>query len=106
MIQNVMIEIESDKMLSEYGDRHIILFDKNKKRYYVQTRENFLSEQNQENNKIRKEIKDLKKEIKNIEDSVKKYIDIADKKYQDFLLSYQETNQKVLNLVKSVVVEA
>ena len=96
MIQKVVLEVESEKMLSEYGDRHVILYDEKKGRYYVQTREKFLSEQNQEIKKLRKEIERNKKEIED-------YIEEADEKYKKFLQTYSETNAKVLELVKSVV---
>lgn len=96
MIQKVVLEVESEKMLSEYGDRHVILYDEKKGRYYVQTREKFLSEQNQEIKKLRKEIERNTKEIKD-------YIEEAEEKYKKFLQTYSETNAKVLELVKSVV---
>lgn len=96
MIQKVVLEVESEKMLSEYGDRHVILYDEKKGRYYVQTREKFLSEQNQEIKKLRDEIERSKKEIKD-------YIKNADEKYKKFLTTYSKTNEKVLELVKSVV---
>ena len=98
MIHKVMIEVEADKALSEYGDRHIILFDATKKRYYVQTRENFLSEQKQEIEKLRKEIKQHEK-------TMQEYIESADEKYRKFIETYSKTNEKVLGLVKSVIAE-
>jgi hypothetical protein len=98
MIHKVMIEVEADKALSEYGDRHVILFDATKKRYYVQTREKFLSEQNQE-------IKKLRERIKESENKIKEYIKEADEKYRKFLETYTQVNEKVLELVRSVVAE-
>lgn len=96
MIQKVVLEVESEKMLSEYGDRHVILYDEKKGRYYVQTREKFLSEQNQE-------MKKLKERVEESEKKMKEYIEEADEKYRNFLQTYSETNQKVLGLVRSVV---
>ena len=96
MIQKVVLEIESEKMLSEYGDRHVILYDEKKGRYYVQTREKFLSEQTQEMKKLKKRIEDSEKKIE-------QYIEEADEKYKNFLQTYSEINEKVLGLVSSVV---
>lgn len=96
MIQKVVLEVESEKILSEYGDRHVILYDEKKGRYYVQTREKFLSEQNQEMKKLKKRIEDSEKKIE-------QYIEEADEKYKNFLQTYSETNGKVLELVKTVV---
>lgn len=108
MVQKLMIEVESEKLLPEYGDRHMIIYDSVKKRYYVTTRESFLREQN-------KKIETLESLVKNHELTMKKYMKDCDKqngdfetkfeaKFDTFIKQYTETNAKLIEMVKKVVV--
>lgn len=108
MVQKLMIEVESEKLLPEYGDRHMIIYDSSKKRYYVTTRESFLREQNEK-------IKKLEALVKNHELTMKKYIENCDNQNKDFetkieakfdafMKQYAETNAKLIEMVKKVVV--
>ena len=60
MLQKVMIEVESSKPLHTYGDGHIIVYDLSKRRYYVQTRNTFLKEQNDKIAELEKKFEKLK----------------------------------------------
>lgn len=97
MVQKLMIEVESEKLLPEYGDRHMIIYDNVKKRYYVTTRESFLREQDQK-------IKELEIEMEKQKEEIQKYIKECDEKYKNFLNVYTETNSKLIEMVKKVVV--
>lgn len=109
MIQKIMIEVESEKPLTEYGDRHVILYDNVRNRYYVQTREKFLEAQNQSIEQLEKRMKDCEEKINNYIEDIKKekndFIKESEEKYNEFLKSYALANEKILNMVKSVVVE-
>ena len=96
MIQKMMIEIESKKPISEYGDGHIIVYNSAKRNYYVQSREDFLKDVNQKLDKVIESFSKLEKQV----DSKEKTLD---KKYEDFLKTYQTTNAKMIEMIEKVV---
>lgn len=94
MIQKIMLEVESQKPLPQYGDRHIIVYDAAKQNYYVTTRESFLKQQNDDiknmSDRLDKEIQDMqafKAEMK--------------AEFAKFLTNYKDTNSKIIEMVKS-----
>lgn len=108
MIQKMMIEVEAEKLLPEYGDRHMIIYDNAKKRYYVTTRENFLQEQNKKIETLETLVKNheltMKKYIKNCDNQNKNFEEKMNEKFDAFIKQYTETNAKLIEMVKKVVV--
>jgi hypothetical protein len=130
MIQKMMIEIESSKPISSYGDGHILVLDGTKNRYYVTTRESFLSEQDKKikdlfesfdnlskNNsismmKMREDIEDFKSNMTKSNENFQYLLELKNKEFKeamrrefnDFLTQYKDTNEKMLNLIKQVVI--
>lgn len=96
MINKLMINVKSDKPLSEYGDGHVIVYDKHKGYHYVQTYEQFMQPQNQK-------IKELEQELERFETKCKEFMALMEEHEQEFLTRYQETNAKVIELVKSTL---
>ena len=96
MINKLIIDVKSNKPLSEYGDGHIIVYDKHNGYYYAQTYEDFVQPFN---NKI----KMLEKEIETYEKKCDDFIKLMKEHEEEFLKKYQETNAKVIELVKSTL---
>ena len=96
MINKVTINVKSKKDLSEYGNSHVIVYDKHNGYHYVQTYEEFMQPQNQK-------IKQLEKELERFETKCKEFMALMEEHEQEFLKRYQETNAKVIELVKSTL---
>ena len=96
MINKLVIDVKSDKSLQEYGDGHVIVYDKFKKYYYVQTYEEFMYPQNEK-------IKKLEKELKEFEEKCNEFMKMIQEHETEFLKKYQESNAKVIALVKSTI---
>lgn len=98
MKQKIVIEVESEKPLSSYDNGHLIVFNKDKNNYYVTSREDFLRAQNEEIEKIKKDQEDIR-------NSFNLFVKDMNFKYQNFLKNYQETNGKLIEMVKKIIVE-
>ena len=98
MIQKMILEVETDKPIERLGNGHIILYDNTKKRYYATTREQFLQIQDEKIENLRKEFEILKKENEEFARTMKETF-AKNTKIQ------KETNSKLIEMVKSVVVE-
>lgn len=94
MTQKLILNVESDKPLSDYGPSHIIVYNDGDKKYHVTTREEFLREQN-------KKIEDLYNDFKNLKNSINQKVEENERKYNDFLSMYKKTNEKMIGLIKS-----
>ena len=102
MIQKYVIEVETQKTLSEYGDGHVLLYNKDSNRYYLTTRESLLFPQNQKIKKLEKEIEDFEdKELK----AFKEFTEQSLAREKKFLEEYQKTNACLINMVKKLIVE-
>lgn len=141
MIQKMMIEIESAKPVSSYGDGHILVLDGIRNRYYVTTREAFLVEQDKKIENLNTSFSNLQSntsqfmvkmndDISNFEKITKEDIEkfkymtnLTNKEfknyinqkfddfkkdmtnqYNEFLKQYKETNEKMIELIKTVVI--
>lgn len=113
MIQKFVVEVDTHKPLNEYGDGHVLLFNKNTNRYYVTTRESLFAVQDAKIKKLEKEIEEFEKRETNLfknfkEELVKeieKFENDALKREENFLSQYQETNSKLIDMVKKVIIE-
>ena len=98
MIQKMMIEIESKRPISEYGDGHVIVYNEASKNYYVQSREEFLKQLNLKMDKMFENFTKLEEKVNDKERTM-------DKKFEDFLKTYQETNAKMIQMIKQLTAE-
>lgn len=111
------IEIFSKKPLNEYKDGHILIYDFNKKAYLVTDRQNFLSPQNKKiedlekkfnafKENVEKQVKTMKENndsfVQNCKEENTKFTEKVNSDYEKFLEGYQETNNTVITLIKSL----
>ena len=108
MIQRMTIDIDSRKPLASYGDGHILVFDKEKNYYFIVTREDFLREQNNKIKLLDEQLKKLLEKVngslKEFEEKEKKFFEESENKYNNFLIQYKETNEKMIKLIKTLTV--
>lgn len=112
MVQKLVIEVDARKPLELYGSNHMLVYDGTTKRYFPMTREEFLAPQNakikalsEELTKFEKHLEDLLNKFENkIEKEIHKFEDDSVKEYSEFLSTYKETNGKMIEMIKSVVV--
>ncbi len=124
MIQKLMIDVESTKPLNEYGDGHVLLYNKRDNNYYVTTRESLFAVQDAKIKELQEKYNDFEKKVSS---DFKSFKTIIEKKYEqelkelqkensefkdsmveretNFLYSYQETNAKLIDMVKKVIIE-
>ena len=107
MIQKMTIDIECNKILSDYGDGHTLVYNKDKNNYFIMTREEFLKPQNDKIKELEKSFNLLKEnienEINNIKKSQEDFTNSINKKFNDFLENYKQTNQKIIDLIKPLI---
>lgn len=119
MIQKYMITVDLDKPLAKFGDKHVLLYDKNSNTYSVATEEGFLAPQNKKISELSKNFEKLKKttntilqeiirlqnefveNVKNQNNNDKKEMD---EKYQNFLATYKKTNSKMIEMIEELVI--
>ena len=114
MNQKMIINVDSPTRLSNLRDGDIIVYDGTRKVFYVTTKQNlflheekarqeyqqYIDKQLAEMKQITEEHKafvvesmnELKAEIKNLKEN-----------YNDFLIKYKNTNEKIIEMVESVV---
>lgn len=114
MPRKYLIEIQGNKPLSEYGDNHIIAYDSNSKSYYVTTAESFFANQNSKINDLTKSISELNNSIRKMENEifqfeqglakkVNSFQNETNVKFENFLTQYQDTNAKLIAMVKELI---
>ena len=110
----LLIEVQGNKPLNEYGDNHVIAYDSNKKSYYVTTAESFFASQNlkiknmsEQVNEMQQKLTSMQQELANfeamIQNQVNDFKQQVNDRFNDYLRTYQETNAKVLELVKDFI---
>lgn len=112
MRQKLIIEVETNVPLESYGANHMLVYDGTKKVYFPMTRKELLITQDNKIKQIHEELENFEKEMKEIVKTFRETVnkDVADfkrnslEKYSDFLKTYKETNSKMIEMVKSVVV--
>lgn len=108
MTKEIVLKVEANKPLEQYGDGHMIVYDDTKRHYYVTTRETFLRVQNEKIDKINENFKLLREEFSEFLDKsnelFNEFMKNSDNKYKAFLETYKNTNEKMIAMIKSVVV--
>lgn len=113
MIQKFLVEVDTPKPLNEYGDGHVLLFNAKSGRYYVTTRENLFAVQDAKIKKLEQEIQDFERKesesFKTFKEElvkeIEKFENNALKREENFLSQYQETNSRLIDMVKKVIIE-
>ncbi len=114
MAMKLLIEVQSNKPLSSYGDNHIIAYDSNNKNYYVTTAESFFASQNNkikamidEVNTMNTNINQFKQDIDKFEagllNRVNSFQQDTNRKFEEFIHQYQETNARLIAMVRELV---
>ena len=94
MIKEVALRFEIDE--NSFKDGNLLLYNKDKNYFYAITPQMFLHKQDTE-------IKKLKKEYEEKEKSMKQKVEELEKEYKEFLINYQKSNEKLLNMVESFI---
>lgn len=91
MTQKMIIEVETSKPLSSYGEGHVIVYNAQKRNYYVTSRNNLLAPQNAKIGELEKIVEDAESQIEktktNIDDTVAKLVST----FEDFRSGTSET---------------
>ena len=107
MLQKMIVNIECTKPLSQYERNHILIYDNSTQSYHITTKEEFLKEHNEKFDNLILEFEKLKEEynqkFEQKEQEQKEFIEESNKKMKDFLSTYKTTNEKMINLIKSVI---
>ena len=114
MPRKLLIEIQGNKPLNSYGDNHVIAYDANNKNYYVTTAESFFAGQNAKINKMIADMESMNIAITQMANKitdfegrlltrVNSFQSETDTKFRDFLVQYQETNARLIAMVKELI---
>lgn len=112
MLQRLMIEVEASQPLVNYGSNHVLIFDGTTKTYFPMTREEFLAPQNAKIKQLSDELEKFEKRLEEslllfeheITKELEKFETDSTNEYANFLKTYKETNSKMIEMIKSVVV--
>lgn len=110
----LLIDIQGNKPLSAYGDNHVIAYDSNKKSYYVTTAESFFAGQNEKLKAMETKLKamdglltSMNEELTKFEGAVSMRVNNfkseTDRKFDNFLRTYQDTNARLIAMVREVI---
>lgn len=110
----VLIEIQGNKPLSSFGDNHVIAYNPNSKNYYVTTAETFFAGQNSKIEDILNKYTEINNRLKSIQEEQTNFVRIINEnnnnfkiaqneRFENFLRQYQETNSKLIGMVKELV---
>lgn len=103
MQQKMIINVDSPAKLSNLKDGDIVIYDGTRKVFYVTTKESLFYQEQQERIKYQKEMEEHISYMKNKVEECKRECEDLKAKFNDFLLKYQKTNEKVIEMVESVV---
>lgn len=111
MAQKLVLEVESLMPLERYGNNHMLLYDGTTKKYFPVTREEILRVQDAKIEKIEKDFEKTKNELNEIVNAffeattkeVKEFEKACSSEYSEFLKIYKETNAKMIEMLKTVV---
>lgn len=110
----LLIDIKGNKPLSSYGDNHIIAYDAKNNNYYITTAESFFASQNmkikdtlEKYNDAISRITSMQNELASfenvIQDKVNGFEANIDARFENFLRTYQETNAKLIAMVRELI---
>lgn len=94
MIKEIVLKFEIDE--NSFKDGNLLLYNKDRHYFYAITPEMFLHRQDNE-------IKKLKREYEEKEQKMKQKVEELENQYKEFLVNYQASNEKLLNMVESFI---
>lgn len=103
MQQKMIINVDSPAKLSNLKDGDIVIYDGTRKVFYVTTKESLFYQEQQERIKYQKDMENHISYLKKVAEDCKKECEDLKGKFNDFLLKYQKTNEKVIEMVESIV---
>lgn len=102
MIQELIVKVEANKPLNQYGDGCVLLYDAIKGCFFITTREALFAVQDKKIELLEKQMKDFMEEQTNkTEDFMKQ----MDEKFDNLLEAYKTTNSKLISMVEAVIKE-
>jgi len=107
MIQKMIIPIDAKKLLNQYDENHVLLYDANKKCYFAKSKDELLKMQDEKIKQLENIIKVLKKENDEFQTQLatqnQTFKEEVNQRFASFLETYQETNQELIRMVKSLM---
>jgi sugar-specific transcriptional regulator TrmB len=94
MIKEIVLKFEIDE--NSFKDGNLLLYNKDRHYFYATSPEMFLHRQDNE-------IKKLKREYEEKEQKMKQKVEELENQYKEFLVNYQASNEKLLNMVESFI---
>ena len=105
MIKEVALRFEIDE--NSFKDGNLLLYNKEKNYFYAITPEMFLHKQDNEIKRLKREYeekeKNMKEKVKELENHTEKKVKELENQYKEFLINYQNSNEKLLNMVESFI---
>lgn len=102
-----LIEIKGNKPLSAYGENHIIAYDSTNKNYYVTTADSFFAGQNKKIADILDKYTEINNRLKSIQEEQSAFVNLVNDENrrfkENFIRQYQETNRKLLGMVRELI---
>lgn len=103
MHQKMIINIDSPAKLNNLKDGDIIIYDATRKVFYVTTKENLFFREETERQEYQKLVNEKLQQMESIVKTQNEEINKLRENYNDFLIKYKKTNEKVIEMVESVV---
>ena len=102
MIQDLIIKVNASEPLSEIGSGYVLLYDANQGCYFATTREALFAVQDNKIKLLEKQMNDF---MTKQEQKTDEFIKSIDKRFDDFLETYKNTNSKLIDMVEAVIKE-
>ena len=110
----LLIEVQGNKPLNEYGDNHVIAYNKQKNSYYVTTAESLFSNQNSKIDNVEQKLKETKTRLLSlqgelvsfeqvIQNNINNFENHMEDRFREFLQTYQETNASLIRMVRELI---
>lgn len=84
MTQKMIIEVETSKPLSSYGEGHVIVYNAQKRNYYVTSRDNLLAPQNAKIGELEKIVEAAEKQISRTKAAIDETVTELVKTFNEF----------------------
>ena len=94
MIKEITLKFEVNE--NSFKDGNLLLYNKDRGYFYAISPERFLIEQNYR-------IENLQKEYEEKEKKMREQVSDIERKHMEFLKNYQESNDKLLNMIESFI---
>lgn len=99
MLQEITLTVDTENPIDLSNNAQVILFNKNKKVHYAVSRDSLLAEQNA---KIKELETKLNEATKKLVEQEKAFEENSNKKFNEFLKTYKESNAIMINMIKQL----